>query len=562
MWHAGGPAEGLASRGWMVGRESGLGDHKPAAHRMRSLWPWLVYASLTMLVLTPIFSVQVPCLGDYLNHLARISILGRIGHSPELTAFYRADWKFVPYYGMDVPVLLLSAFMTIYQAGRIFVAACVIMPVLSVAALHYAIYRRFSLVPACAFLFCYGHMLDRGFLNYLFASGLAVMLFAVWVATIRMPRAPRLALFAPGIALLYLCHAFALADYCVLVAGLEIGRSLAARPRSARQAAVDWSVAAAPALPTLLIGALCGGNANVSAHAFNHYGNVLDKLGAVLSPFYFPSYGGAGVMATTGTLLLVLVCFVRARRLLVFSPLLIGPAVAVAVAAIITPSVLFDVWGADFRVPSLLVVVLLAGIAPAPALGRRGAAMILASVMLLVAMRSADATMLLRGLDAQVTELRQLLRALPMGMRLLVVEDRGTGQTDTPAPAAMSGHIAMVAVIDRDAFVPFLFTGTSALQLQPNLAASGSTASEAIDMARLRDGIVRRDPPSGPPPFGWGGHMYWLGWPEKFDYVLLEHPGAHTGPVPAILLPVAHAGIADLFAIAGGIWRARPQTPR
>ena len=178
-----------------------------------------VYAVLTVVVLVPVFSVQVPCLGDYLNHLARISILGKLSGSPGLAGFYDTRWKFVPYYGMDIPVLALSRVMGIYAAGRVFVAVCVVMPVAAVIVLRRVVVGRVGLVPVIGYLFCYNYLLERGFLAYLFAAGLAVMLFAGWIAAAEWRRWVRAAFFSGGAVLLYLCHAYGFGIFCILVGG-------------------------------------------------------------------------------------------------------------------------------------------------------------------------------------------------------------------------------------------------------------------------------------------------------------------------------------------------------
>ena len=55
-----------------------------------------VYVALTAVVLVPVLAVEVPCLGDYLNHLARIHVLTTIGSSPALQRFYENHWLLVP----------------------------------------------------------------------------------------------------------------------------------------------------------------------------------------------------------------------------------------------------------------------------------------------------------------------------------------------------------------------------------------------------------------------------------------------------------------------------------
>jgi hypothetical protein len=212
-----------------------------------------VYALLGACVLAPVFSVRVPCLGDYLNHLARIHILLTIGGSPALQQYYEPTWRLVPYFGMDLPVALLARFIGIYTAGRVFVAVCVVIPVLAAVSLQYAVRRRVGLVPALAFLLSYNYLLARGFLAYLFSAGLAVMLFAAWIATEGWPRRRRVPVFAVAALLLYFSHIFAFLAYGILVGGYEVARMARSRRRPLASVAVNLGAAAAQALPVLAV---------------------------------------------------------------------------------------------------------------------------------------------------------------------------------------------------------------------------------------------------------------------------------------------------------------------
>ena len=498
-----------------------------------------VYAWLSLAVLAPVCLVQVPCLGDYLNHLARISIMGKLADgSPALAAFYDTRWKFVPYYGMDIPVLALSRMMGIYAAGRVFVAVCVLMPVAAVSVLRRVVVGRVGLVPAVGYLFCYNYLLERGFLAFLFAAGLAVMVFAGWIGAAAWPRWVRAGVFSVAAVLLYLCHAYGFGVFCILLGGYEVGRAFG---RPWRVIAADWAAAGFVAAPTLLVGAAFGGNGNVSAVSFTHYGTLADKLGAVLSPVYFP--GGLVAVAIGLFLLLCAAVFGRHMRL---APAMLGPLSALVVAAVLAPSVLFNAWGSDFRLPLVVVVALLAGSVPM-SVGRRTAALVLACVCVLVTWRGAAAWVLLRAVDAQVGDVRAVVSALPEGARLLVVEPGGgAGRV---APEAMTGHIALVAAIDRDAFIPYLFLGNTAVRVRPAFVNSSSFLSAPVDMAQLKDGLGRHDPAGGPPPYGWGGHAYWLGWADKFDYVLVEHFGEQLATLPGRLRIVRGGTVADLYVV-------------
>jgi hypothetical protein len=117
------------------------------------------------------------------------------------------------------------------------------------------------------------------------------------------------------------------------------------------------------------------------------------------------------------------------------------------------------------------------------------------------------------------------------------------------APRDLTGHLAFVAAIDRNAFIPFLFTGTTPLQVRPALQDSASPIAEALSEAQLAEGLAQDDPPSGPPEHGWGGRVYWLGWRHKFDYLLVQHFGCTGFQPPPVVTLVGHSAIADLYRI-------------
>jgi hypothetical protein len=499
---------------------------------------------LSVIALVPIFSVQVPCLGDYLNHLARIHILTHVAGSADLQRYYLRQWQLVPYFGMDVPVIALSHFIGLYAAGRMFVALCVLMPVAAAAALRYALFGRIGLTPAVAFLFSYNYVLALGFLNYLFTACLAVMLFALWIATAAWPPIRRILLFAPLSVLLYFSHVLGFVAYGILVFGYETAQAIRASPRRLAGIATAFTVAASQAVLPALLAIYLRADTTFGTVKVTRYGTLSDRLGAWLSPIYFPA-DGPTIIAAFALAPLLLIWLARPRGLA--SPAW-PAALAMAVAACAAPHMLLNVWGTDMRLPLVAAIVLVGAVTPRAPRGRAATAACFACVLALLGIRAWDATTLLRRLDSQIAQLRDLLTHLPRGARLLVVD----GPQDAPgrlAPRAIIEHMSLVATIDRDAFVPLLFTGTTPLQLAPAMRNSASQAVGALTLAQLQEGLARAAPPGPLPPYRDGAQMFWLGWPTKFDNVLLTHFGADAGKLPSNLQPVAGNAVATLYRI-------------
>jgi hypothetical protein len=503
-----------------------------------------MYAALAALVLVPIFAVRVPCLGDYLNHLARIHILTSIGHSAALQQFFQPRWQIVPYYGMDAPVAALLHVVDIYQAGRIFVAICVLMPVLAAVSLHYALYHRVGLAPALAFVLSSNFVLALGFLNYLFSAALAVMLFAGWIAAAHWPAWRRAAVF-PALALvLYFGHIFAFVAYGLLLVGYELGRAGTGGRSAWRTSAADIAAAAAQAVLPVILTFTLGTARTFGAAQVTRYGSLADRIGALISPVYFPGGGSAVVGAFVLAPLLGLL-LARGLRL----PRAIWPPFAIlATASLAVPGMLLNVWGVEFRLPLVAAIVLAGAATPRAHFGRRSAALVLTALVALIGVRVWTATNLLMALDTQVAHMRQLVAHVPRGARVLVVD----GPPDAPgrlATLAIIGHMSLVAAIDRDAFVPILFTGTTPLQILPAMQNSASQGVPAISVAMLWDGFARPAPPGPSPAYKDGAQMYWLGWPEKFDDVLLTHHGGVVGTLPPVLQLVGGNDVAGLYRV-------------
>ena len=119
----------------------------------------LIYLILFGILLTitaiPICIVKIPAMGDYLNHLSRMHIIASVDSDPFLARYYEIKWNLIPNIGMDLVVPLLSRFFDIYLAGKIFVLIVLVLITSGVFAIHFAVYKQFSLAPFVALLFVY-----------------------------------------------------------------------------------------------------------------------------------------------------------------------------------------------------------------------------------------------------------------------------------------------------------------------------------------------------------------------------------------------------------------------
>jgi len=513
-----------------------------------------LYAVLALVVTVPVLAVQVPLLGDYPNHLARIHILENLRPGSVLAEFYQRPSRLVPYQAMDVVVGALRAVMPLYLAGRVFIALCLLVPPAATAALRYAVLRRIGIVPAAGFLLSYNFLIARGLLDYLFSAGLAVALFAVWLLTAGWPRWRRSTLCGTGLAIVFLFHAYAGITYCLLVCGDVLATAIRNRLKPRYTVVLDAAAASAQALPCLMLVAAFGASGSFGTAPVTQYGELSRKAATLLTPVMFPGPDWLFALMAI-TLLLGAALFLTGRLRL--APALTGPALAIAVAAAAAPSVLLNAWATDMRLPIVFCIVVLAGAVPRRAPSPYIVLVVAVALLLLTGARGVAAFRLLGELDRQATQVRTIASHLPKGARLLVVDDESPAPRRVTEPL-LTDHAPLLATIERDAFVPYLLTGATPVVTRPAYRTASSPNAGPITMAQFRDGASRQDPAGPLASYGYGGNVYWLGWQHKFNYVLIMNYGADEGTLPAGLRLVAQNEIGALYqVIPGGLGIAR-----
>lgn len=419
------------------------------------------YLLLTIAALYPVFAVTVPPLVDYPAHLARLHILAALDETPALQRIFTVQWAVRPYLAMDALVPALTAGMSVYDAGKVFVAASLVLIAGGTVALHRVLHGRIGLWPAAVYLFLYSHLLAWGFISYLFAVGLFLLAFAAWIATGGWPAGRRVAVFSAAAAGLFLSHLFAFAMYGLAVAAYELWRT-GARTRpgerrpsgergpAGRRLAVEWGPAIGQfAIPAVLW--LVSERGGIGPMI--EYGDLHDKLRAVLSPSLM--YGHAIDFAILGLAAAVVITGVVTRRV-ALAPALRLPLLALGAAAVAMPSSLMMGWGVDFRLPLVLVCLVIAGMRfdRVP----RAVALAIAMVaLLLFGARLWTITAAWQAYDRQFAEFRWAARVIEEGAVLLVAQQ---GRSDTrygQIDREVYRHMAELALVDHAAFSTSMF---------------------------------------------------------------------------------------------------------
>jgi hypothetical protein len=485
----------------------------------------LLAASLVLvpLTLSPLLWASVPPLVDYPNHLARMWILAQNGAVPELAQNYVVAWRLLPNLAMDLIVPALAQIMPLEIAGRLFIALTMLSLVAGTMALHRALYGRLSLWPLSALLFLYNAALFWGFLNCLFGIGMFLLAFSGWIASRHWSAAPRIITFAAIASLLLILHLFAFCLYGLAVGTYELGHRLSERPVSLR----GFLTLCAAGLQFVPGGMLWLASLSKSGPSYTEYGGLGAKVFALQAPFTF----GPVVIFFDKMVLIFFLVFLMAAiatRALKLAPEMRLALVAMVLAAVAVPNWLNGSWLADTRLPVVLPFVLIAS-TRLDATRFRAAGWFAAVALMLLGVRVWAVSETWRDSDRLFTEFRSASRVITPGARLLIVGDKpadGRPFQGMPSLIALQrdepfSHMAALSVIDRSAFIPYLFTGWTPVLATPRNAGLFQSQSVPLPPEVLRAAAhVAPDDPAYSRRDFLGELPYWGNWPEHFDFVL------------------------------------------
>ena len=180
-------------------------------------------AVVCAILLAPLALVDVPPLLDYPNHLARATVLAFGVTDPVLSRMYASHWAIIPNLGTDLALLPLLHVLPIHLAGRVVVGCAILLPVFGTIAYSRATFGTRSAWPLASGLVAYNATLLLGFVNFVAAIGIALLLAVAWITW--RDRAPgrALALAVIGTVALFFCHLMGLVFFYALIAGYELG---------------------------------------------------------------------------------------------------------------------------------------------------------------------------------------------------------------------------------------------------------------------------------------------------------------------------------------------------
>lgn len=486
-----------------------------------------VFAGLLLMTAVPLFSVDVPPLADYINHLARMNIIANISHDPVLARLYQIDWAIIPNLVMDLVVPRLVDTFGIYMSGQLFILATVLLLVSGPMVIHRALYGRVSAWPLVAFPFIYNGIFLFGFLYYLFGVGLAMWGIGAWISLRERPAWQRGVVSLGFVLMTFFAHLFALGVYGLGLMAFEGWRLANGRCRLLR----DGAALALPVLPVVPL-MLASPTLGLSKENIWETEGKLDGLHYIVRTYSDLTDLSLAAIAVAG------VVWAHRRGLLRLHAAGWALLTLGGIVFMVMPRMLFGSWMADQRLPIalLFVVIGFARLNLSHQLVRRS---FYALVMGLTLLRCVTVDMHWHELDEVTSEMRRSAKLIVPGSAVLVAHaDRPVGST---AVTDALSHAPCIAVIERSALVATAFTvpGKQVLSVRPPYR--GLVDSSDGDPPTVSQLLASPIP---------GHEAYWDGWGERYQYlyVLFTEQEAEN-PNPDALTLVYEGPLFQLYRI-------------
>jgi hypothetical protein len=422
------------------------------------LW-WLALFGLCAMLLAPLLVVDVPPLLDYPNHLARAFVLASLPGDTVLAQFYAPHWSIIPNLAFDLIALPLVQVLPVHVAGRLVIAASVLLPTLGAIAYNTALGGRWWSLGVG--LVAYNSCLLYGFLNFEIGLGIALLLAAAWLRWREDRPVLTIILAMLGAPVLFACHLMGLIFFGLLVGSTELFR-IYPLPRN-----VMWQAAIVRGAVLLLV---------FAAPAILYAVSALQQLGGD-AEFVGPAAKLIGLIRTfsnyDAVLDAVAACFaifLAAGSMIAGRGRIPGPAaIAIGLLAVIylvAPSAWKGTYSLDTRFAIMLALMLFAGFVPTrwPPWFRTFAA---GGLLLLFLARMALLTTAWADHRTDLADLRLVLQPVRPGQAVYMAE---AGLDEAPAywkanpgwrilssGVRVDDHDGALVLIEHRAYWPFEF---------------------------------------------------------------------------------------------------------
>jgi len=494
-----------------------------------------IMIALATLSLLPTLLVDIPAMGDYPNHLARMHLLANVGTANE-NPYYVVLLALYPNLAMDLVVPRLAKLMDVETATRLFFFFGQLLIVGGAIVLEYVVKRRHEIGAFGALLALHSMPFSLGLVNFEFGMGLALFGIAGWIACRQLSWPLRLAVHAVFVCLLLLTHFFALGIYGLTLGLYELHRMVTDRV-DLRRAAGIVVILAAPVMVLLPIlyrsGGAIGGSETEWLFSW--------KLAWVA--FFLNGYD-VYLAATSMAVLLLLLGYLAFKRSLTLSSVGRWVGIGLLITFILMPFKLFDSRMADIRVIVALFLILPAFVTVQPK--RQLACVAVLVVSAIIAVNASYAAYVWLSYRADYADIKTSFGYLKRESFVLVGSSREGEVAPTLLTDVPINRAPVLAVHHANAFVSLFYTiaGMQPVEVRPELRhLDVATATEDYhppSLAMLRAAATGQDVKGLP------GYM--RNWTRDFQFVYLVGPHK-PDPLPGVLEELARFRRFSLYAV-------------
>lgn len=475
--------------------------------KSNSIKPWHVGLLSPLLIAVLVTIAPLGLGGDYMNHLARTYIEGHLSGDPALQRYYSLSFDFIPDLTMDMVIPWLSHLIGVYPAGAVTVWMAFVLPPLAGLMIARTLHQRITWVSLLGFLTVFNANMDWGFVNYAASSGLALFAFAFWIRM--QPNWRRTLVFSVVSLFLVINHALAFLAFGFLAISWEVISFAHGERRSRfkflRQLALLDFPAVALALAYLALS--MQGAEDLPATLDPLYSVQLKSL-SLFTGTLFRSFPIAFLLTAA---LIGFFWFGTRQKWLAFAPKTGWLCGAFLILVIAMPSAIFGIWGLHLRFTGLLFILLAASVTPTEVFSETARRRISQAFAVIAVLAFANGAAQMIVVDRQFDDLKRVLADLPEGERVLHV------LSDPGHDSAFTAHASALAVIERSAYVPNLFTNTSPVDVTADMVDWHMPQAKPLfaeDLAELaaKPAVASRN--------GYWSLAFAHGWPDRWDYLL------------------------------------------
>jgi hypothetical protein len=522
---------------------------------------WLIFSIAACVLIAPLFTIDVPPIVDYPNHLARLYIIANGASDPWISHMYEHKWGIIPNIGIDLLVPWTLSFVPLHLAGRIMLAFTLIIPVIGTIAYQRALFGGNSFWPLSSFLVAYNFVFLLGFHNLLLSYGVALLSAAIFYKTMRGNPIINTVITAACAIITFFIHIVGLVLLIAIISIHKLFYIVEALPNWKRVGRATFVHGCGFVIVVLGPLALYLASPLAATPSANLWIVGIDKLKFLLSPVlnYYPILD----LITAGCLIVIYIACITSGRII------ISPPVSVLAAAlfIMYPYLPFGTKTAtyvDIRFVVFLGFLIFCVFVPRE-LPRPMMLAISISLISLFLLRTGVVARVWYDQRQDLADLRQTIKPIEPGSRVLVVDVPGreadiSKRGDDPAlqPGVRIGrylsiietqtywHIASLVLIERHAFWPLLFSSDT----QQPLIVLPPYKEISVPNGNLPfyQGLALNDIP----PEQLKRFPYIANWRSRFDYVLVVNAGVAgdlRNFLPDRLEFLNQTGFAALFRI-------------